>query len=184
MAPAESDQESTTDTMKDLMSAEGIDRVQQYMDWSRERAKHEDNQDWMTHIMPYLTVRAHSTSLPHPYIDFRFTVEPVHANQMANLHGGCTASIFDICTTLPLYLIAKPGFWMYLGVSRTLNCTYLRPIPVGSTIEIHCEVLSVGKRMSVIKGEMRAVGEDGKPGALLAVCEHGKVSTDPPVEKL
>jgi acyl-coenzyme A thioesterase 13 len=103
---------------------------------------------------------------------------------MGNLHGGCTATIFDVCTTLPLHLVAKPGFWMYLGVSRTLNTTYLQPVPNGTTVDIQCEILHVGKRLSTIKGEMRAINEDGTPGALLAVCEHGKVSTDPPLAKI
>lgn len=73
---------------------------------------------------------------------------------------------------------------MYLGVSRTLNTTYLKPIPCGTTIDILCEILSIGKRLCTVKGEMRAVDEEGNVGALLAVCEHGKVSTDPPVRKL
>lgn len=73
---------------------------------------------------------------------------------------------------------------MYMGVSRTLNCTYLKPIPCGTTIDILCEVLSIGKRLCTIKGEVRAVDENGNVGALLALCEHGKVSTDPQMEKL
>lgn len=32
-------------------------------------------------------------------------------------------------------------------MSRTLNVTYLRPIPVGETIIIECEVVAVGKRL-------------------------------------
>jgi acyl-coenzyme A thioesterase 13 len=73
---------------------------------------------------------------------------------------------------------------MYLGVSRTLNCTYLKPIPCGSTIDIQCEILSIGKRLCTTRGEMRAVNEDDTVGSLLAVCEHGKVSTDAQFEKL
>lgn len=73
---------------------------------------------------------------------------------------------------------------MYMGVSRTLNCTYLKPVPCDSTVDIQCEILSIGKRLCTIKGEMRAVNEDGTIGALLAICEHGKVSTDPQPGKL
>ncbi|KAI0130336.1 HotDog domain-containing protein [Xylariales sp. AK1849] len=164
--------------------AKRIERVQHFIERTQDGGKSPEATDWMSFVMPHITVHSHSSAMPHPRINFRFTVQPVHCNQMRNLHGGCTASIFDVCTSLLLHLISKPGFWMLLGVSRTLNCTYLRPIPVGSTIDIECTVLQIGKKLCSLKGEMRAVDENGTVGALLAVCEHGKVSTDPVVEKL
>ncbi|KAF7521642.1 hypothetical protein G7054_g12389 [Neopestalotiopsis clavispora] len=167
----------------DLAELRGIDRVNASLQWATEKYKDSDNQDWMREIIPYLTIHSHALE-PYPRVNFRLTVQPVHCNQMGNLHGGCTSTIFDSCTTWPLHLINKPGFWMYMGVSRTLNCTYLKPIPLGTTVEIQCEILSIGKRLATMKGEMRAVGEDGTLGPLLAVCEHGKVSTDAQFEKL
>ena len=76
---------------------------------------------------------------------------------------------------MPLALVSKPGFWYYLGVSRTINTTYLRPIPVGTEIFIECEVVAIGKRLATLSGKMRRATD----GALLATCEHGKVNTDP-----
>ena len=73
--------------------------------------------------------------------------------------------------------MARPGFWSYLGVSRTLNVTYLRPAPEGSTVLVECEIVGVGKRLCTVRGTMRRV-EDG---TVLMVCEHGKVNTDPDV---
>ncbi|CAI4211339.1 unnamed protein product [Parascedosporium putredinis] len=61
-----------------------------------------------------------------------------------------------------------------LGVSRTLNVTYLRPVPVGSTVRVVCEIVHVGRRMATIKATMTRESD----GAVLAICEHGKVSTD------
>ncbi|KAJ2972703.1 hypothetical protein NUW58_g9130 [Xylaria curta] len=81
-------------------------------------------------------------------------------------------------------MISRPGFWQYGGVSRTLNVTYLRPVPVGTAVDIECEVLHAGQRLSSLRGVMRAATEDGTIGPVLATCEHGKVNTDPPVEKL
>lgn len=81
-------------------------------------------------------------------------------------------------------MISRPGFWQYSGVSRTLNVTYLRPIPVGTTVDIECEIVHAGQRLSSLRGVMRTATSDGTKGPVLAICEHGKVNTDPPVEKL
>lgn len=83
-------------------------------------------------------------------------------------------------TTSALGPIARPGFWAYLGVSRTLNVTYLRPVPVGSKVIIESTVVHAGKRLCTITATMKRESD----GAVLAICEHGKVSIDPEVEKL
>ena len=68
---------------------------------------------------------------------------------MNNLHGGCTATIFDFCTTTALFPMSKPGFWEYAGVSRTLNVTYLKGVPVGEVCMVECEVVAIGKRLGM-----------------------------------
>jgi uncharacterized protein (TIGR00369 family) len=111
---------------------------------------------------------------------FLYTVDASHCNRLGNLHGGCTATIFDICTTTALAPIAKPGYWQYAGVSRGLSVTYVKPVPEGESVLVESEVVSAGKRMCVLKGVMKRESD----GEVLAVCEHGKVSIDPPVSKL
>ncbi|KAK4129999.1 hypothetical protein BT67DRAFT_446108 [Trichocladium antarcticum] len=120
--------------------------------------------DWTYRLFPNLTV--HSTAPPSPAQD---------CNRLANLHGGCAATIFDFCTSTPLALVAKPGFWSYLGVSRTLNTTYLRPAPLGAEVRVECEIVQLGQRLCTLRGTMRRASD----GAVLATCEHGKVNTDP-----
>jgi hypothetical protein len=79
------------------------------------------------------------------------------------------------------------------GVTRTLNISYLRAIPVGSfsspytkakvekrilmhlagtTIRIHSEVVQVGRTMAMIRGVMTSL--DGK--TIYCTCEHHKVN--------
>jgi acyl-coenzyme A thioesterase 13 len=106
---------------------------------------------------------------------FEFMVDEAYCNRLGNQHGGCTATLFDICTTVALAPIARPGFWAYAGVTRTLSLTYLRPMALGEEIVLECEVVHAGKRMCLIKGVMKRK----KDGAITATCEHGKASIDP-----
>ena len=135
--------------------------------------------------MPYLRVQSHSAAGPHPRVTFRFAVQPVHINGLGNLHGGCAATLFDVCTSLVVHLVARPGFWTFLGVTRTLNVVCLRPVPVDSIVDLECDIVQVGKRLCALRGVMRAVdgpeGPEGQ-GAVLMTCEHGKVCTDPVVK--
>jgi acyl-coenzyme A thioesterase 13 len=97
---------------------------------------------------------------------------------MGNLHGGAAALIFDICTTCALVPIARDGFWVFVGVTRNLNVTYLRPAPMGARVEVHCEVVHAGKRLATIRGEIR------REGKVLSICEHLKASIEPSTFKL
>jgi acyl-coenzyme A thioesterase 13 len=91
--------------------------------------------------------------------------------------------------------ISKPGFWRF-SVSRTLNVTYMRPIPEGEVVLIESEVVHAGKNLgrrmrsqsseclltllASLRGSMRRKSD----GAVLTLCEHGKVNIDPPASKL
>ena len=58
-------------------------------------------------------------------------------------------------------------------VSRNLNCTYLRPAPKGMKVYVISEVVHLGKRQGLTKGEIRMEAEDGK---IAYTCEHQKAA--------
>ena len=78
---------------------------------------------------------------------FSMLVTTSLCNRTGMLHGGAASMIVDMCTTMAQAPIAKPGFWHFGGVSRTLSVTYLRPISKDIEILIVCEVMQVGKAL-------------------------------------
>ena len=102
---------------------------------------------------------------------FSFVVPRELCNMGENLHGGAVALIFDITTSNTLSACVQEGFWDRGHVSRTLNCTYLRPAPVGAKVIVESEVVHMGRRQALTRGIMKT--EDGK---VCYTCEHGKAS--------
>lgn len=88
------------------------------------------------------------------------------------MHGGAAGVIFDMMTTVTLGPVAREGFWDFLGgVTRTLNISYLKAVPIGTTVKIKSEVLQVGKTMALIRGTMMSLDES----TAYCTCEHHKV---------
>ena len=88
-----------------------------------------------------------SASYKPPCATFRINVTPDLCNKSGNLHGGATATIFDLCTTFPIFLARQEGFWETPGVSRTLDVVYLVAVKAGEEIEVEAEVVGIGKRL-------------------------------------
>ncbi|KAF2430266.1 Thioesterase/thiol ester dehydrase-isomerase [Tothia fuscella] len=108
------------------------------------------------------------------YSTFSLTVHRSLCNQGGNLHGGAVALIFDICTSVTIAGIAREGFWDTGHVSRTLNCTYLRPAPEGTVVLVESEIVHLGKSLAQLTGKIRKE-DDGK---VCYTCEHGKAKVD------
>ncbi|KAF2792965.1 hypothetical protein K505DRAFT_245501, partial [Melanomma pulvis-pyrius CBS 109.77] len=79
----------------------------------------------------------------------------------------------DMATTAALCPVAKPGYWEFMGgVTRSLNISYLRAVPIGTTVRLHSKVVSVGRQMAMIRGTMTS--RDGK--VTYCTVEHHKVN--------
>lgn len=89
------------------------------------------------------------------------------------MHGGAAGVIFDMATTSALCPLATPGNWEFLGgVTRTLNISYLRAVPIGTTVLISANVVQAGKTMAMIQGKMTSL--DRK--RVFCTVEHHKVN--------
>lgn len=67
------------------------------------------------------------------------------------------------------------------GVSRTLNLSYLRAVPIGSKVWVKSRVVSAGSRMGLILSEITAPEEGG---VIYVTAEHHKVMATAPKPKL
>ncbi|KAJ6439265.1 oxidoreductase protein [Purpureocillium lavendulum] len=139
--------------------------------WLRAIADDSHGKTWMSDLVPLLRVHSVRPNDPRPAVSFTFTVQHEHCNNMGTMHGGCTSTLFDICTTLPVAFALRPGTWEMLGVTRTLNVSYMLPVFGGDEVLIECEILQIGKKLAALRGVMRRKGD----GAIVATCEHGKL---------
>lgn len=106
------------------------------------------------------------------------TIAPKHCNYLGNLHGGCAATLFDTLSSMILLGVSKPGFFQLGGVSRHLDVTYLRPVPVGTRVKLVSKVVNIGKRLALMRSEIVRVDT----GAVCMVSDHEKANTDPEVK--
>ncbi|KAJ9663925.1 hypothetical protein H2201_005407 [Coniosporium apollinis] len=110
---------------------------------------------------------------PEGSVVYELLITPSFSNLNDVMHGGAAGVIFDMCTTTALCPLASPGFWEFMGgVTRTLNISYLKAVPIGTTVRINSVVMQAGKTMAMIRAEMTSV--DGK--VIYCTCEHHKVN--------
>ncbi|KAG1735028.1 HotDog domain-containing protein [Suillus lakei] len=68
-------------------------------------------------------------------------------NGAGNMHGGCSAMMIDICSSMPIYVLgaSTTGYGVF-GVSQSLNIVYHSPALLGDKIRIVSTTLTVGSR--------------------------------------
>ncbi|KAF1837908.1 thioesterase family protein-like protein [Decorospora gaudefroyi] len=103
---------------------------------------------------------------------YELYIAPNFSNLNDVMHGGAAGVIFDMATTSALCPMARPGFWEFMGgVTRSLNISYLNAVPIGIKVRVNSKVVSIGKRMAMIRGEMMSL--DGR--TTYCTVEHHKV---------
>lgn len=102
-------------------------------------------------------------------VEFEVNIAPELCNKMGNLHGGAAATILDMLTSTALAHVSRPGFIDQGHVSRTLSCSYLRPVPMHSRVRVSARVAAAGRNTANLTGEIKSM--DGK---ILVGCVHDK----------
>ncbi|PGH32778.1 hypothetical protein GX50_04432 [[Emmonsia] crescens] len=101
-------------------------------------------------------------------VEFEFTVTPQMCNPLGILHGGCTTTILDVLTSTAA-LTVPDNDNMVSTLSRTLSMTFLRPVPVGTTVRAVVQLVAAGKKFVHFTGNILTM--DGK---VCASCVHDK----------
>lgn len=118
---------------------------------------------------------------PEGWTIVEFPMTQDYANLNDVMHGGAGALLFDMFTTIALGPLSRPGYWDFLGgVTRTLNISYLRGVPIDTTVRFHARVVQHGRTMALLRAEMTSV--DGK--VTYATVEHHKVNVPTKPEHL
>ncbi|CAO2649395.1 Nn.00g067800.m01.CDS01 [Neocucurbitaria sp. VM-36] len=106
-------------------------------------------------------------------VAYELHIAPNFSNLNNVMHGGAAGVIFDMSTTTALCPLARPGFWEFMGgVTRSLNISYLKAVPIGTKVRLNSKVVSIGKQMAMIRGDMTSL--DGK--TTYCTVEHHKVN--------
>ncbi|ETN42551.1 uncharacterized protein HMPREF1541_01708 [Cyphellophora europaea CBS 101466] len=100
--------------------------------------------------------------------EWTMNITPEHCNKGKNMHGGMACIVLDNLTSTALLTLAKPGFLDAGHVSRTITMSYLRPVPLGSTVRVVCEAVQAGRNTANLRGEIQI---DGKT---CITCIHDK----------
>ncbi|KAG6875458.1 hypothetical protein C0992_003768 [Termitomyces sp. T32_za158] len=83
------------------------------------------------------------------------TVEEDMLNGGGNIHGGCSAFLIDICSSMPITMLrlATTGEYEY-SVSQSLNIVYHSPAGLGDRIRLVSTTLTIGGRVVSARTEI------------------------------
>lgn len=100
------------------------------------------------------------------HCECEMTIEQRHVNALGTLHGGCTATLVDVVSSLAL--LSTPPH--RLSVSVELNVSYLRGVKLGDDILIEARNLKSGKNLAFLEVAIKRKSD----GQLVATGKHTK----------
>ncbi|KAF5333617.1 hypothetical protein D9611_002767 [Ephemerocybe angulata] len=104
-------------------------------------------------------------------------IEEDMLNGGGNIHGGCSAFLIDICSTLALAALSLATTQkLAFTVSQSLNVVYHSPAGLGDHIRIVNQTLTLGARAQSVRSEIWSVTH----GRLVASGTHIKLQPSSP----
>ena len=103
----------------------------------------------------------HSIQLEEASVTFRYTVHPWEANRFGQLHGGIMTTMMDHACGL-----TATAYTGHRAPTLSLTTDYIRPANVGDQLLVTAAVVSKGRRIIRMRGEI--IQEES--GKLVATC--------------
>ncbi|KAJ3097563.1 Acyl-coenzyme A thioesterase 13 [Phlyctochytrium planicorne] len=104
-------------------------------------------------------------------VSFHYTVQKNHANGRGFVHGGCIATIVDVCSSIAIFTVEVDG---YSGVSTDLSVSFTSAAKVGDTLLVVAEVSHHGRLLDFTSTTISTMDVEGKPKKQVARGLHTK----------
>ncbi|KAI8074285.1 HotDog domain-containing protein [Gilbertella persicaria] len=101
---------------------------------------------WEDYVGPNLRIIAAEPDK----LTWEFKVDEQHCNSLGNLHGGCVATLIDICSSFAILVSSNKRQWQLIGISTDLSIAYLSGVAKDNVLRIECEIQRVGKTLANI----------------------------------
>ncbi|KAL1918337.1 uncharacterized protein VTP21DRAFT_2997 [Calcarisporiella thermophila] len=125
---------------------------------------------WAITLLPRLSIAsARTNERGNPELVFNFTVSDAESNSFGIMHGGCTATLIDICTSIAVMALEKETFRTG-GVSTNLAVNYISGAHTGTALLVKCCVRRVGKSLAFLDCDV----VEKESGKLIATATHTK----------
>lgn len=109
-------------------------------------------------VIPKMDPRFVSCDFEKGTVDIAFDGLEWEMNPEQIVHGGITSTALD--TTMGMLAHYYTHLSAPTVVTVTMNITYLKPIQLGDTFHIKCQLDSLGRTLATVKAEVRLERDD------------------------
>ncbi len=109
-------------------------------------------------VIPRMDPRFVSCDFEKGTIDIAYDVQEWELNPENIIHGGMTSTALD--TTMGMLAHYYTHLNAPTVVTVTMNASFLKPIALGDTFHVKCQLDSVGRTLATVKAEVRLERDD------------------------
>ncbi len=109
-------------------------------------------------VIPRMDPRFVSCDFEKGTLDIAYDVQEWELNPENIIHGGMTSTALD--TTMGMLAHYYTHLNAPTVVTVTMNVSFLKPIALGDTFHIKCQLDSVGRTLATVKAEVRLERDD------------------------
>ena len=109
-------------------------------------------------VIPRMDPRFVSCDFEKGTLDIAYDVQEWELNPENIIHGGMTSTALDTTMGMLAHYYTHPNAPTVVTV--TMNVSFLKPIALGDTFHVKCQLESVGRTLATVKAEVRLERDD------------------------